>query len=497
MRDFCTGKGIRDSEWVIIDDKNQRMNLETNLDGEVAIEGLTYGTNYFVEFSAPGYISSRIIVNTQLVPPKFKSSLVTVSPQLYPKLNGLDTSFFVKYPAEMIHFDWESAELDFDGKYRDDLQSKLVGFQHRYQRAVQIQGKKCKALKNVSIPSEKEFLKEIERNDDYSFQVFGKLEDICSGNKLREGEVVFSNDEGEEIRIGVDRKGQFDSGLIALGYKWKIEFKANGYYSKHLFVDASNVVDGEGGFGFDFELALAPELEGFSNQLFEKTPIGIAYYDSIRDVLEFEDEYIVNLRPKLAAFHKEYLKMAEERGKKCKHMQEIRIPSEQELINNSERNQNESFHVFGNIKDRCTGEKIRTGEVVFSNSQGREIIIPIDENGEFSSGYIALGYKWKIEFIVNGYYSKHIIVDASDVEQSEGGFGFEFEIEFFPVLEGFVNPLLENSPISKVYFDSTRDVLDFDSEYTASLVPKYRLFEAEYRKVVKNSGMKCKGAKRR
>ncbi|MFT5337639.1 MAG: hypothetical protein ACI9YL_001644, partial [Luteibaculaceae bacterium] len=132
VTDFCTGKGIWNSKWMVTNESNQVAHLKTNFKGEFEITGLPYGENYLVHFSAPGYTQVTIRVNTQFAPNDHPSYQFFLYPQLFPIINGLDTNLFVKYPREIINFNTETQLMEFDKEYHKDIVAKYVGYQYRY-----------------------------------------------------------------------------------------------------------------------------------------------------------------------------------------------------------------------------------------------------------------------------------------------------------------------------------------------------------------------------
>lgn len=298
---------------MVTNESNQVAHLKTNFKGEFEITGLPYGENYLVHFSAPGYTQVTIRVNTQFAPNDHPSYQFFLYPQLFPIINGLDTNLFVKYPREIINFNTETQLMEFDKEYHKDIVAKYVGYQYRYKKAIELQSKKCKALKKRDALSEKEYLAMQEEG----FEIFGGFKDDCSGEVITNAEVEFSNEKGEKIKLSLDKDHQFDSGKIPFGDTWKVEFNAQGYYSRYIIIKTSDMNGNMGLFGFEMEITLLPELEGFDDLFFKKNPIAVAQYDHKTENLLFNLDYNQKMRSAVNSVMDDYWVKAGQLGITC------------------------------------------------------------------------------------------------------------------------------------------------------------------------------------
>lgn len=313
ITDFCTGKGIRKSKWKVTNESNQIAHLKTNFKGEFEIMGLPYGETYQVHFSAPGYTQVTIRVNTQLAPTNHPSNQLFFYPQLFPNIIGIDTNLFVKYPREIINFNTETQLMDFDREYQKDIVAKYVEYQDRFKKAIELQSKKCKVLKKRDALSEKEYLAMPEEG----FQFFGGFKDDCSGEVITNAEVELSNEKGEKMKLSLDKDHQFDSGKIPFGDTWKVEFNAQGYYSRYIIINTSDMNGDMGPFGFEMEITLLPELEGFDDLFFKKNPIAVAQYDYKTENLLFNLDYNQKMKSAVNSVMDDYLAKAGQLGITC------------------------------------------------------------------------------------------------------------------------------------------------------------------------------------
>ena len=110
-------------------------------------------------------------------------------------------------------------------------------------------------------------------------QVSGTIKDEGSGRKLPGCEIVIFQDGVEFERLEGDKNAGYSIEL-PIRHSYTFQYERDGFVSKKVVLDVSEIPEGEavGGFGFDLDMALFKNIEGFDISILD-TPIGMGMYD--------------------------------------------------------------------------------------------------------------------------------------------------------------------------------------------------------------------------
>lgn len=105
------------------------------------------------------------------------------------------------------------------------------------------------------------------------------------------------------VELEITRNGRFFTRLISpvqgtfstllpLGYDYMLEYRAEGYYTKTIQLDArdASITDSYGGYAASPSVAMIPLREGLALPILDE-PIGIMTYSADRDCFEFDFDY--------------------------------------------------------------------------------------------------------------------------------------------------------------------------------------------------------------
>ena len=109
--------------------------------------------------------------------------------------------------------------------------------------------------------------------------VSGTVKDDDSGRKLPGSVVVVYQDDVEIDRQEVDKNASYEYEL-PLGFSYTFAYEREGFTAKKVVLDVTHTPDDESvdGFGFDLDMTLFKNIDGFDTSILD-TPMGIGTYD--------------------------------------------------------------------------------------------------------------------------------------------------------------------------------------------------------------------------
>ena len=122
--------------------------------------------------------------------------------------------------------------------------------------------------------------------------------------------------------------------------------------------------------------------------------------------------------------------------------------------------------VEGTIKDEDSGRKL-PGCVVVVFQDGSEFDrLEVDNNAGYSFE-LPLRHLYTFQFVRDGFTSKKVSLDVSDVPETDAvdGFGFDLDMTLFKTIEGFDESILD-TPIGMGTYDVESGKFNFDMEHT-------------------------------
>ena len=122
--------------------------------------------------------------------------------------------------------------------------------------------------------------------------------------------------------------------------------------------------------------------------------------------------------------------------------------------------------VEGTIKDEGSGRKL-PGCVVVVFQDGSEFDrLEVDNNAGYSFE-LPLRHLYMFQFVRDGFTSKKVSLDVSDVPETDAvdGFGFDLDMTLFKTIEGFDESILD-TPIGMGTYDVESGKFNFDMEHT-------------------------------
>ena len=125
--------------------------------------------------------------------------------------------------------------------------------------------------------------------------------------------------------------------------------------------------------------------------------------------------------------------------------------------------------IYGTAKDSDTFKKLSGVEVTVLKGGSEFDHIPIGSSGKFEVN-LPLGGDYTIIFEKDGFVSKRVFIQTSQVpvEDREGGFEMDVDMTLFAYIEGFDTKILEQ-PIGKAAFDNIKNSLVWDFGYTEDI----------------------------
>ena len=109
--------------------------------------------------------------------------------------------------------------------------------------------------------------------------VSGTVKDDDSGRKLPGSVVIVYQDDVEIDRQEVDKNASYEYEL-PLGFSYTFAYEREGFTAKKVVLDVTHTPDDESvdGFGFDLDMTLFKNIDGFDTSILD-TPMGIGSYD--------------------------------------------------------------------------------------------------------------------------------------------------------------------------------------------------------------------------
>lgn len=131
--------------------------------------------------------------------------------------------------------------------------------------------------------------------------------------------------------------------------------------------------------------------------------------------------------------------------------------------------QDDLLLVSGTLSDDANRKKLTGVEVVVYQDGVEFDRMSTDARASYSF-QLPLRHDYLFSYEFEGYGNKRIQVDASGVplEDLKGGFNLDLDMTLFTLVEGFDESILED-PYGKASFDSQRNTVAFDFDYTARM----------------------------
>ena len=146
-------------------------------------------------------------------------------------------------------------------------------------------------------------------------QVAGTIKDEDSGRKLPGCVVVVFQDGTEFDRLEVDNNAGY-SFELPLRHLYTFQFVRDGFTSKKVSLDVSDVPDTDAvdGFGFDLDMTLFKTIEGFDESILD-TPIGMGTYDVETGKFNFDMDHTDRVKQRIENEKNRILSIEENRSK--------------------------------------------------------------------------------------------------------------------------------------------------------------------------------------
>jgi len=135
-------------------------------------------------------------------------------------------------------------------------------------------------------------------------------------------------------------------------------------------------------------------------------------------------------------------------------------------------NAQDILSIHGSVREKETTSKM-DGVSIIITKDGVEFTTEYSSsNGKFDFE-LPLGYRYNLKFTKKDYVHKIIQFDSKNIpaEDMEGGFDYPLEITLFKMVEG-MNMAIFDQPIGKAKFDSEKNAIEFDHDYTAIMQQK-------------------------
>ena len=150
---------------------------------------------------------------------------------------------------------------------------------------------------------------------DAILQVSGTIKDEDSGRKLPGCEIVIFQDGVEFERLDGDKNAGYSIEL-PIRHSYTFQYERDGFVSKKVVLDVSEIPEGEavGGFGFDLDMTLFKNIEGFDISILD-TPIGMGMYDISSGKFKFDLDHTDRMKLRIENEHNRLLAIEENRSK--------------------------------------------------------------------------------------------------------------------------------------------------------------------------------------
>ena len=150
---------------------------------------------------------------------------------------------------------------------------------------------------------------------DAHLQVSGTIKDEDSGRKLPGCVIVIFQDGVEYDRLDGDNNAGYSIEL-PIPHSYTFRYERDGFVSKKVVLDASQVPDEDvvKGFGFDLDMTLFKEIDGFDTSILD-TPIGMGMYDAGTGKFKFDLDHTDRIKLRLENERNRLLAIEENRSK--------------------------------------------------------------------------------------------------------------------------------------------------------------------------------------
>ncbi|HIK66674.1 MAG TPA: hypothetical protein EYF95_01740, partial [Flavobacteriales bacterium] len=150
---------------------------------------------------------------------------------------------------------------------------------------------------------------------DAILQVSGTIKDEGSGRKLPGCEIVIFQDGVEFERLDGDKNAGYSIEL-PIRHSYTFQYERDGFVSKKVVLDVSEIPEGEavGGFGFDLDMTLFKNIEGFDISILD-TPIGMGMYDVNSGKFKFDLDHTDRMKLRIENERNRILAIEENRSK--------------------------------------------------------------------------------------------------------------------------------------------------------------------------------------
>jgi len=150
---------------------------------------------------------------------------------------------------------------------------------------------------------------------DAILQVSGTIKDEGSGRKLPGCEIVIFQDGVEFERLDGDKNAGYSIEL-PIRHSYTFQYERDGFVSKKVVLDVSEIPEGEavGGFGFDLDMTLFKNIEGFDISILD-TPIGMGMYDINSGKFKFDLDHTDRMKLRIENERNRLLAIEENRSK--------------------------------------------------------------------------------------------------------------------------------------------------------------------------------------
>jgi len=129
--------------------------------------------------------------------------------------------------------------------------------------------------------------------------VSGTIKDDGSGRKLPGSVVIVFQDDVEINRQEVDKNASYEYEL-PLGHSYTFTFEREGFTAKKVVLDVTHTPDDDSvdGFGFDLDMTLFKNVDGFDTSILD-TPMGIGTYDPDTRKFTFDSDHTDRMKMRL------------------------------------------------------------------------------------------------------------------------------------------------------------------------------------------------------
>ena len=129
--------------------------------------------------------------------------------------------------------------------------------------------------------------------------VSGTIKDDGSGRKLPGSVVIVFQDDVEINRQEVDKNASYEYEL-PLGHSYTFSFERDGFTTKKVVLDVTHTPDDDSvdGFGFDLDMTLFKNVDGFDTSILD-TPMGIGTYNPDTRKFTFDSDHTDRMKMRL------------------------------------------------------------------------------------------------------------------------------------------------------------------------------------------------------